>query len=90
MIIRICTEDKNSERIRELTAKRFDAFTIYRGVGAWKGKLEPSLTIDIGLLGTEDCDATKNRALNLARDIRDTNNQEAVLVEFIESTNVLI
>jgi hypothetical protein len=96
MIIRICTEDKNSERVRELCAKRFDAFTIYRGMGAWKRKLEPSMTIEIAVLGDNALDRaineknTKTEALKLSQDIKQLNNQEAVLIEFIESQNVLI
>jgi hypothetical protein len=90
MIIRICTEDKNSERVRELCAKRFDAFTIYRGMGAWKGKLEPSLTIEIAVIDEAGYYKDQDNAKSLAYEIKDLNAQDAVLMEYIASTNVLI
>lgn len=88
MIIRICTEDKNHEQVRELCAKRFDAFTIYHGLGAWKGVLEPSLTIEIAIIGAPF--GWQEAVVTLARDIKALNRQEAVLIEYIESANVLI
>jgi hypothetical protein len=92
MIIRICTENKNHERVRELCAKRFDAFTIFHGMGAWKGKLEPSMTIEIAELGNhwKTRDYGRHNVVELAKDIKTLNGQEAVLIEYIESTNVLI
>ena len=95
MIIRICTEDKNHIRVRELCTKRFDAFTILHGMGCWKGQLEPALTIEIAVLpgenlGEVDIQGEKSHAILLAQQIKDLNDQEAVLIEYIESTNVLI
>ena len=97
MIIRICTEDKNHERVRDLCAKRFDAFTIYHGMGAWKGRLEPSMTIEIAVLAAQN---PLNRSLAveeaqrdvwaLAHAIKELNQQEAVLIEYVESVNSLI
>jgi hypothetical protein len=96
MIIRICTEYKNHERVRELCAKRFDAFTIYYGMGAWKGVPEPSMTIEIAAIGGDGIDRVvqeslyRTKAHELAILIKELNDQEAILVEYIESTNVLI
>jgi hypothetical protein len=88
MIIRILTEDKNHLRVRELCAKRFDAFTILHGMGCWKGTLEPALTIEIAI--EDGYQAEREKATELAQEIKKLNDQEAVLIEYIESTNVLI
>lgn len=91
MIIRICTEDKGNEpEIHKLIQKHFDAYTIYRGCGAWKGQEERSLTIDIAALDLESLTSAKFHAIQLALEIKRLNNQEAVLIEYIESTNELI
>jgi hypothetical protein len=92
MMIRLCTEDINSERVRELCAKQFDCFTMFRGMGCWKGQLEPSLTIEIAVLSDLpfDIDHAKHDAEKLARAIKLENQQEAVLIEYLESTNILI
>lgn len=93
MIIRICTENKNHEQVRELCAKRFDAFTIYYGMGAWKGKLESSMTIEIAYLGDKEAYAQGRecmKARQLALEIKKLNAQEAVLIEYLESANELI
>ena len=97
MIVRICTEDKNHERVRELCAKRFDAFTIFHGMGCWKGNLEPSLTIEIAVLASRNPsnrllanEEAQRDAWALAHAIKELNQQEAVLIEYIESTNTLV
>jgi hypothetical protein len=59
-------------------------------MGAWKGILEPSLTIEIAILSTSPVASISARAEVLAYDIKDLNKQEAVLVEYIESHNILI
>jgi hypothetical protein len=88
MLIRICTEDKNHERVRELCAKRFDAFTVLHGMGCWKGTLEPALIIEIAI--EDGYQKMREDAKELAQEIKEFNDQEAVLIEYIESTNTLI
>ena len=88
MLIRILTEDKNHLRVRELCAKRFDAFTILHGMGCWRGQLEPSLAIEIAVLNDDPVPYFIIK--QLALDIKEFNDQDAVLIEYIESTNVLI
>ena len=92
MIIRICTEDKNPERLRELCQKHFDAFTMYRGMGAWKGISEPSVTIEIALLHDNGNSANnlKKQVLQVAKTIKEMNAQDAILVEIIRSENILL
>lgn len=93
MIIRICTEDKNQPLVRELCAKQFGCFTMYRGIGAWNGILEPSLTIEIAIVDkplTISESRERYHAERLAHEIKELNTQESVLIEYIESTNVLI
>lgn len=93
MIIRLCTENKNHEQVRALCAKHFEAFTLYYGLGAWKGEYESSLTIDIAQLGEPTSFEQGQFCMNarrLALEIKALNGQEAVLLEYIDSKNELI
>ena len=93
MIIRICTEDKNYDQVRVLCSARFDGFTIYRAAGVWKGVPELALVIEIAVIENADFISNEREqylAKKLAEDIKKLNAQESVLIEYIESTNVLI
>jgi hypothetical protein len=90
MVIRILTEDKNSERLRDLTAKRFDSFTMIRGMGQWKGQQEPCVVIEIAVFPGDSITRCKLMSTLLAEDIKKANRQEAVLIEYIDANNVLI
>jgi len=93
MIIRICTENKNREQVRIEVDKYFDCYSLFQGVGMWNGQVEHSLLIEIAMDANADqTDHTIARAaaLELADDIKILNNQEAVLVEFLQSENVMV
>jgi hypothetical protein len=92
MIIRLCTEDKNYEAVRTLCTESFPCFTIYRSEGCWNGIVEPALTIEIAVIPHEPDTLAqyKTMACELALSIKEVNQQEAVLIEYIDSTNVLI
>lgn len=90
MLIRICTEDKNSEHLRELTSKYFDGFTLLRGMGVWKGNLEPSLIIEIAADNRVSPIIIEAKIEDLVFSIKQANNQETVLVEYINSHNLFL
>ena len=88
MLIRICTENKNRAQVGIEVGKYFDGYSLFQGVGMWKGQVEHSLLIEIAV----DTNHTIARAaaLALANDIKILNKQEAVLVEFLPSENVMV
>jgi len=84
-MFRICTENVNQDEIAKIVGKKFDAFNLVTGVGFWKGQKENSLTIEI--VG----DDIKIDDINsIATEIKNVNNQDAVLVQKIENKNWLI
>ena len=90
MIIRICSEDKGNMRaVIALTEYYFDCFTIIDGFGYWKGESELSFTIEIAVLDNNEGQADRF-ARQLAAEIKVLNKQEAVLIEYIDSLNVLV
>lgn len=85
MIHRIYTEDINRVQVTALCQAEFEAFTLYSGVGFWRGQQEPSLTIEV--IGPKD-DDIKIRRLALA--IKKLNEQDAVLIQTLASDNELV
>lgn len=84
---RIMTEDKNRPELTALVTSRFDCFTIYHGVGYWRGNAEGSLTIEIiDVRG----DISYEQIASLAKSIKRLNKQEAVLVTVSELQGELI
>lgn len=80
---RIYTEDKNREATLKLVAASFDAFTVLEAQGYWRGTPERSIVIEIE---TENAKGVHK----LARDIREANAQEAVLVQRTPSYSELV
>lgn len=77
---RIITENVNKESIIDsVLPLLFDGWTIYEAQGAYKGKLENTLIIEI---------ETENyaRVMDTAHLIRRINNQESVLVQHVPTT----
>ena len=70
---RICTEDKNRETIYQILDSHVDGYAVMPGIGSWRGVREASLTID--LIGP-----TAETVRVIAEQIRQANDQEAVLV----------
>ena len=87
MIYRILTEDKGN--IAQIVSKHFDAFTIIRAQGYWKGTAENSVVIELDSLGLADM-LFSSRVHILATDIKTTNNQDAVLVQKITAESELV
>ena len=79
MLYRIFTEDTNQEKIEKICTKHFPGFTIIKSAGYWRLQKEKSLIIEIV---TEDTDVKINC---LAREIKDVNKQESVLIQKIKN-----
>ncbi len=80
---RIVTEDKNVEGIKAaLIAFDLD-FTLFRGIGSWRGREEPSLAVELDRISRETAES-------VALSIKAMNDQEAVLLqEFPIKTDLL-
>ncbi len=74
---RICTEDKNRERIESIvTSHGVDGFAMLTGVGYWKGQREGALTLEF--IGADG-----KTIRSIAEAIKVWNQQEAVLIQHI-------
>jgi uncharacterized membrane-anchored protein YitT (DUF2179 family) len=82
---RIYTESKNQDRIEEILSRHFDGFTIFKAEGFWRLQKEKTLIIEI--LGESDIVEKINSA---ATEIKEENNQDAVLVQKIKNNNWLV
>lgn len=82
-MFRIVTEEKNVEGVK-VALVGFDLdFTLFRGTGSWRGREEPSLTIELDRISRETAES-------VARRIKIMNDQEAVLLqEFTIKTDLL-
>lgn len=72
------------DKAEEIIVKHFAEFSTYEIAGFWRGKKEPSLKVEIL---TEE-PITKIAAA--ARDLKEALQQEAVLMEVVESNFALI
>ncbi len=75
MIFKIYTEDKNEQGIVNLTSNVFSGFTLYKTKGYWQGQAENSIVIEV--VSTEQ---DREKVVSLAKDIKELNKQESVLV----------
>lgn len=73
-MFRIVTEDKNVEGIKAALLGFDLDFTLFRGIGSWRGKEEPSLAVELDRISRE-------MAEDLAYRIKIMNEQEAVLLQ---------
>jgi ribosomal protein S28E/S33 len=88
MLYRLYTENKpGAESIVIDLLKRhgFRGATLYKGVGIWEGNNEDNLTIEIDTGGIDRGDIN-----DLAEDIRQALNQEAVLVVKLPAERFLV
>jgi hypothetical protein len=70
---RILMEDRNRDAVISILIKYFDSFILVPQLGYWKGQEEPSISIEI--IGAAYADVLK-----ACKEIREANNQEAVLI----------
>lgn len=88
MLIRILTENKNYEDVQKLTRQFIPAFTILKAEGCWGGAKEHSLIIEIDTM--KNLNEYRERADKLAYAIKKLNNQDAVLIQYIECESRLV
>jgi hypothetical protein len=72
-VFRVCTEDKNRDGIQAILDSRVDGYSLFAGIGCWKGQRELSLSID--LIGPD-----RETVYQIAELIKTLNAQESVLV----------
>lgn len=80
---RILTENKNVEAIKSLLGNLGLDFTVYHGDGSWHGHTENSLLIELDR-------ASEATAIRAARLIKQSNAQQAVLLQEIPAKSRLI
>ena len=80
---RILTESKNVDAVKALLGSLGFDYTVYYCDGSWHGQMESSMVIELG-------NASENDAHALAQLIKQTNAQQAVLVQNIPATSHLI
>jgi len=80
---RILTESKNVNAVKALLGRLGYDYTVYYCDGSWHGQTESSMVIELGT-------ASENEAHTLAQIIKQTNAQQAVLVQSIPATSCLI
>lgn len=91
MIWRIYTENVNLDEIIRSASLRFPGgFTVFKGLGYWKDKVELSVCLEIVELDRNKVMDTELVVHSLAETIRAANGQDAVLVVSIPATATLI
>lgn len=84
MLYRIFTQNKNHKEIESIISKYFEGFSLIKSTGFWRLQREKSLIIEII---TDDTDKLIN---DLAKEIKETNKQEAILIQKINNNQWLI
>lgn len=82
-MFKVYTQDTGSDVASNLAAQYFEGFTVLRGVGCWRGKFERSLVVEIDGM-------PRAKVYDYARALKDALAQEAVLVQEIGSTSLLV
>jgi len=85
MLYRIYTENKNQKAIEKIVSKAFEGFTIFKAKGFWRLQAEKSLIIEI-----ESPTIDREAVNKIAKDIKESNKQESVLVQEIKNNNWLV
>lgn len=80
---RIVTEEKNVEGIKAALAAFDLDFTLFRGIGSWKGKEEQSVAVELDRI-------PRATAEMVAQKIKEMNDQEAVLLQEFSITTSLL
>ena len=85
MLYRINTEDLNRGTIESIVSAKFQGFSVLDQVGFWQGARESSLAIEI-----ETEETRQDDVLTIAAQIKAANNQQAVLVQRINTNSYLV
>lgn len=86
---RIYTENVNKDYILTLADAYFPAYTVLEGQGVWQGVPERCLIIEIITI-REDLLAFAEEVNALAEEIKEHNNQDAVLVTYTQGSTVTV
>lgn len=79
MLYRIFTENKNLKKIEKVVGGFFEGFTLIKSEGFWRLQKENSLIIEIVIPPNDE------KISELARLIKQENNQETVLIQRINN-----
>jgi hypothetical protein len=80
---RILTECKNRVLIETIVDRYVDGYTMTFAYGVWKGKHESTVAIDF-------VDVEADLVLTIAKEIKEANEQESVLVIHFPSTSTFV
>jgi hypothetical protein len=80
---RILTQDKNRALIETIVDSYVDGYTITLTYGVWKGENELSLALDF-------VDVAEELVFIVAKEIKEANEQESVLVIHFPSTSTFV
>jgi hypothetical protein len=80
---RILTEDKNRPLIIVILGRYLNGYTITQACGVWMGEPEKSLAIDV-------VDVSEELVLRIAKEIKEENEQESVLVIHFPSKSTFV
>ena len=80
---RILTEDKNRALIEIIVERHVQGYTLTLTYGVWKGEREFSLALDF-------VDVAETVVLEIAKEIKEANEQESVLVIHFPSTATFV
>ena len=88
MIYRILTEERDN--LAAIASRFFTGFNIGKLQGYWEGTAEPSAVIEIDALGPDLRFETVDKVRALALLIKETNAQNAVLIQAIPAESKLV
>jgi hypothetical protein len=80
---RILTEDTNRVLLETIVDRYVNGYTITHTHGVWKGEHELSLALDF-------VDVAETVVLEIAKEIKEVNEQESVLVIHFPSTSTFV
>ena len=86
MLYRAMTEDINPEAVLQIVNNYYEGFTTYKATGFWQGIKENSLIIEVVSEAKNELATFKK----MAREIRDYNKQQAVLIETMANHSELV
>ena len=92
MILRITTERKNVKWLYGLISEYFTGYTVYEVIGYWKDKREKSIVFEIDTAGFTSIQRLflDSKIKEIVKKICGVNRQDAVLVQQIKSTSVML
>lgn len=89
MLYRLITENINQQRIIEIVQRYFDSFTLIPAIGYWQGQREPALIIEV-CSSYNHPNISENNINFIAQEIKELNHQQAILIQKIESSTLLL